>query len=106
MNKSVKISDLSKDDIKKIGSFLLELDAPDYLKNRRGDFDSGENKHLIGVNLDMRKDFDIKRMKQIKNYKGLRHSLKLPVRGQRTRSHFRKSGIAVGVKKPRMGKKS
>ena len=32
--------------------------------------------------------------------------MKLPVRGQKTRSHFRKSGIAVGVKKPKMGKKS
>jgi small subunit ribosomal protein S13 len=47
----------------------------------------------------MVKEFDIKRMKQIKSYKGMRHSLKQPVRGQRTRSHFRTTGVAVGVKK-------
>lgn len=105
-DKRTKISDLKKEDITKVENFLKELDSPAFLKNRRKDFDSGEDKHLIGVNLDMRKDFDIKRLKQIKSYKGVRHSLKLPVRGQRTRSNFRKSGIAVGVKKPKQGKKS
>ena len=39
------------------------------------------------------------RLKEIKSYRGLRHSLKLPVRGQRTRSHFRTKGNAMGVKK-------
>ncbi len=53
----------------------------------------------------MRKEFDVKRMKQIRSYKGVRHSLKQPVRGQRTRSHFRTTGVAVGVKKPKTGKK-
>ncbi len=106
IKKNMKIDELGKPMIEKIENFLKTLDAPDFLKNRCGDLETGESKHLIGVDLDMRKEFDIKRLKQIKSYRGLRHSLKLPVRGQRTRSNFRKSGIAVGVKRPKIGKKS
>ena len=106
MNKKTKISSLPKDDIKKIEAKLNDLDIASYLKNRKNDPESGEAKHIVGIKLDLRRDFDIKRLKQIKSYRGNRHSLKLPTRGQRTRSHFRKSGIAVGVKRPKVGKKS
>ena len=37
-------------------------------------------------------------MKKIKSYRGVRHSQRQPVRGQRTRSHFRK-GKSMGVSK-------
>ena len=44
----------------------------------------------------MQREFDIRKMKKIKCYKGVRHSLGQPVRGQRTRAHFRK-GRSIGV---------
>lgn len=106
LNRGKKIYELSKTDIVKIEKTLDNLDVFNFIKNRRADFDSGEDKHLLGVKLDMRKDFDIKRLKQMRSYRGNRHALKLPVRGQRTRSNFRKTGIAVGVRRPRLGKKS
>jgi small subunit ribosomal protein S13 len=37
-------------------------------------------------------------MKKIKAYKGVRHSLGQPVRGQRTKSHFRKNKKKSGKK--------
>jgi len=95
-----KISELSKDDIVKIESFLKNLQIYDFMKNRRFDLETGETRHISGTDLDITREFDIKRMKKMKSYKGIRHSLKLPVRGQRTKSHFRvhktKSG---GIKK-------
>ena len=97
--KTKKISELSKEDIVKIEAFLKNIDTYDFLKNRRNDFETGETKHYYGSDLDIRREFDIKRMKEIKSYKGLRHIAKLPVRGQRTRSHFRRKGVAMGVKK-------
>lgn len=106
IDRKVKISELGKERIALIESTLSDLKIPAYMKNRQNDFETGETTHITGVKLDMRKEFDIKRLKQIKSYKGNRHALRLPVRGQRTRSHFRKSGIAVGVKKPKAGKKS
>jgi len=69
------------------------------MKNRRSDPETGEEKHLVGTDLDMKKDFDIRRMKKIRSYRGIRHTSGLPVRGQRTRSNFRKKGQAVAVKR-------
>jgi small subunit ribosomal protein S13 len=99
LDKNMKIGGLGKEGVSKIEKALLHLEIPDFMKNRRADFDTGEHKHLLANDLEMRKEFDIKRLKKIKSYKGVRHSSGLPVRGQRTRSHFRKKGKSVGVKK-------
>ncbi len=98
-DKQKKISELTKDEIIKIESFLKNPVMNDYLKNRRFDEDTGEIKHIVGTELDIRKDFDIRKMKKIRSYKGVRHIINQPVRGQRTRAHFRKTGKAVGVKR-------
>ncbi len=86
-----KIGSLTEAEIKKISEFAKNPKIPEYLLNRRADFDTGENKHLTGSNLELQKEFDIKRLKKIKSYRGYRHSSGLPVRGQRTRSNFRKN---------------
>ena len=99
LDRNRKVSELSKEEIKKIEEFIDNLKVKDYQKNRRADEESGETSHMLGTDLDMRKDFDIRRMKKIRSYKGMRHSQGQPVRGQRTRSHFRKRGGAVGVQR-------
>jgi len=100
---SIKVADLTEKDIEKITKYLKGdiKNLPDFLLNRRKDFESGEDSHLIGTDLDMKKEFDIRRLKKIRSYRGLRHAFGHPVRGQRTRSHFRskKNKRAVGVKK-------
>jgi small subunit ribosomal protein S13 len=69
--------------------------------NRAKDLETGENKHLIGSDLLLRIKSDIEFMKKIKCWKGVRHSLGLKVRGQRTRTTGR-TGQTVGVShKPR-----
>ncbi|MBI5803951.1 30S ribosomal protein S13 [Candidatus Pacearchaeota archaeon] len=94
-----KVAELSKDEIKKIEEFLKAPKIKDFMMNRRKDPETAESAHFIGSSLEMKKDFDIRRLKKIKSYKGVRHTSKLPVRGQRTRSHFRKKGQAVRVRK-------
>lgn len=96
-----KISSLSKDEIEKITLGVRSLNVPEFMMNRRFDFDTGKTSHLVTTELDLKKDFDLKRMKKTKSYKGIRHSRGLPVRGQRTKSHFRKKGRnkVVGVNK-------
>ncbi len=89
LDKKRKIGSLSEEEITKIESFLDEPEVPNYLTNRQVDPESGENNHRSGSDLDLQKEFDIKKQKKIKSYKGLRHTLNLPLRGQRTRSHFR-----------------
>lgn len=97
--KEKKIKDLSKDEIVRIVNFFNDPNFPDFFKNRRFDLETGKNKHFLGSDLDMKKEFDIKRLIKIRSYKGIRHASKLPVRGQRTRSHFRTKSQASGIKK-------
>ncbi|MFH1365071.1 MAG: 30S ribosomal protein S13 [archaeon] len=100
LDKSKKIGSLTDKEIEKISEFIKNPSIPNYLYNRRKDFETGENRHLIGSDLDLAKEFDIKRLKKIKSYRGLRHSVGLPLRGQRTKSHFRKNKKkSVGIKK-------
>jgi small subunit ribosomal protein S13 len=105
IDKKKKIGELTPEEIKKIEVFVKNPEVPNYLINRRSDLETGEDKHLQGTDLELRKDFDIKRLKQIRSYRGLRHNIGLPMRGQRTKSHFRKnrkkgSGIKSKVAKP------
>lgn len=99
LNPRQKIAELAKADIKRIEEYLPQLEVPSYMRNRPSDPETGNAEHLYGVELDMKKEFDIKRLKEIKAYRGVRHALKQPVRGQRTRSHFRKKSMAAGMKK-------
>jgi small subunit ribosomal protein S13 len=104
---SKKISEMTKDEIVKIEEFIKNPKIMDFLKNRRKDLESGETTHNTGANLEMKRDFDIRRLKKIRSYKGIRHTSGQPVRGQRTRAHFRKKGQAVSVtKKGAKGKKT
>jgi small subunit ribosomal protein S13 len=69
-----------------------------WLFNRKKDLNTGETKHLVGSDLNLQTEFDIKHLKKIKCYPGVRHSQGLPVRGQRTRGNFR-SGKTIGVRR-------
>ncbi len=65
--------------------------APDWMLNRRKDYETGESGHLITNDLIFKKDNDLKRLKKIKSYRGLRHMQGLTVRGQRTKSKHRRN---------------
>jgi small subunit ribosomal protein S13 len=74
--------------------------VPTHYLNRRRDFETGEDEHFITGKLNFILENTLKRLKKIKTLRGMRHQRKLPVRGQRTRSNFRRSkGKVVGVKK-------
>ncbi|VVB82903.1 30S ribosomal protein S13 [uncultured archaeon] len=100
LDKKRKIGSLTKEEIDKINTFVKDAKVPTYLLNRKFDTETGENKHLLGSDLELQKEMDIGRLKKIKSYRGLRHALNLPLRGQRTRSHFRRNKRkSVGIKK-------
>lgn len=103
MDKMKKIETLTKEEITKIEETLKQHKFPEYLLNRRNDFTTGENKHLLGQALDIEEELDIKRLKKIRSFRGLRHALGQPTRGQSTKSHFRtnrKKGVGMKLKKP------
>ena len=108
IDKNKKIGALTQTEIEKIEAFLKKPELPFHLKNRRKDFETGDDSHLIGSDLDLKKEFDIKRLKKIKSYRGIRHLTGQPTRGQSTRSHFRTnrkkgSGIKKKTSAPKVG---
>lgn len=83
-----------EESIAKIDEFLknpVAHGAPAWMLNRRKDPETGRDMHLISNDLLLVKDNDIKTMKKIRSYRGVRHMSGLPVRGQRTRSNFRRT---------------
>jgi len=104
MERIGKLSDKAIENLSNAISTLNEW-LPLWMRNRRKDLFTGEDKHLIGSEIDLTKREDINLLKKIRAYRGIRHERKLPVRGQRTRSNKR-SGLTVGVikKKVRGGK--
>jgi small subunit ribosomal protein S13 len=95
------LGSLNEEQIKKLEDVMknpLNYGIPRYLLNRRLDPVTGEDAHLVSSHLKITVKSDIDAMRKMRCYKGVRHELGLPVRGQRTRTSFR-GGRAVGVAK-------
>jgi|SRR3989338_605443 len=102
LNKKEKAGLIVDEVTKKIEHILKTGEGlPKWMLNRRSDIVTGETTHLTGSDLKFTVDNDIKRMRRLKTYRGARHSAGQPVRGQRTRAHFR-SGKSVGVQKSKV----
>ncbi|MBN1502553.1 30S ribosomal protein S13 [Candidatus Woesearchaeota archaeon] len=103
LDKRMKAGVLSSDQIERINDILQNPEKhkiPKWIMNRRKDYNDGVAKHHTGGDLQFSQEGDLRRMKKIKSYRGWRHILGLPVRGQRTKGNFRKNrGRVVGVKK-------
>jgi small subunit ribosomal protein S13 len=96
-----RLGNLTDAEISKIDDVISDFSKyslPSRLVNRRKDVESGRDIHLITADLTLRIKNDIDFMKNIKSWKGVRHSLGLKVRGQRTKCTGR-TGRSVGVKK-------
>lgn len=105
VDKAKRTGDLSDDEIKKLDDAIRNAaqGLPAWMLNRRKDFETGYDKHVVTSELDFAGQEDVRRMQRIRCYKGVRHSMGLPVRGQRTRSNFRKNkGKVLGVIKKRI----
>jgi len=95
---SRKLGDLEDETIEKLKKFIEEdiESLPSWLLNRRADYYSGANLHLLSKDVDFAKMVDIERLIKMRCYRGDRHAKGKKVRGQRTRSTGRK-GRTVGV---------
>lgn len=98
-----KAGDLSDEEVAKLTNVLtkpLQAGVPNWMLNHRKDYDSGIDKHHLSGTLGFVRENDVKRLMKIKCLRGQRHRKRLPVRGQRTKSNFRRTkGKVVGVKK-------
>lgn len=70
IDENIKISELNNTDLDKIRDYI-------------------DKKIKVEGNLKLEVNQNIKRLKEITSYRGIRHSKRLPVRGQRTRTNAR-----------------
>ena len=100
INPLSRLGDLNEEMIRKLDWAVRNLHqfAPGWFVNRPKDPETGRNIHLIGADLILAARGDIEREKRIMSWRGIRHSLGLKVRGQRTRVTGRR-GMTVGVQR-------
>lgn len=93
------VGELSESQLERIEHIMThpaEFGVPPYMLNRRKDFQTGTDRHLIGTDLTFTVKQDIEHEKEMVSWRGYRHSYGQKVRGQRTRSTGR-TGMTVGV---------
>jgi len=92
------LSEAQTDELNNALKDLGKLKIPAWAFNRRKDLETGTDRHNIGSELELTVRSDIQREKETRSWRGVRHSLGLKVRGQRTRTTGRKHRT-VGVQK-------
>ena len=101
LSPDVRLGFLTDEEVSRIETIFRDPIAhgiPTWMLNRRYDQISGKSMQVVGSDVDISTRSDVEVMKKIVSWKGVRHSLGLRVRGQRTKTTGRK-GRAVGVVK-------
>jgi len=100
----MRVGMLSESQIEKLEEVAKNPTAhgiPSWMLNRRFDPATGQDLQLYGADLELAIKEDIQREMRMKSWRGVRHSLGLKVRGQRTRTTGRKAG-PIGVARKRI----
>ncbi|MDA3856525.1 MAG: 30S ribosomal protein S13 [Candidatus Woesearchaeota archaeon] len=108
LDKNRKISSLSEKETEVIESFLSnpkKEGIPEWMLNSRRDLETGDNLHFIAKDIDFNLIQIKRRLGKLRTYKGLRHRAQLPLRGQRTKSNFRRNKTMAAKKAKQTGGK-
>ncbi len=96
---SALVGDLTEEQLNKIEEIARTPSShgiPLFMLNRRRDYESGIDRHVLGLDLAFQTKQDLQREKDARSWIGWRHSLGQKVRGQHTRTTGR-TGMTVGV---------
>lgn len=80
-------------------NIVMQANIPEWMVNRKRDLYDGKTKHITGSDLIFTIREDKQRLSRIKSRRGMRLQAALPVRGQKTKSNFRRKQGVVGVVK-------
>ncbi len=85
---------LDDEDVESVKDAVRNFDeeGPSWMLNRQRDRYTGEDRHVVGKDLDVIHEEDVNRKKKISSYQGVRHEQGRKVRGQRTKSTGRTGG--------------
>jgi len=104
----MRVGNLTDEQVTKIEEALkdpMKYGIPVWMLNRRFDPMTGQDLHLVGSDVQFNARLDVEQQKRVRSWKGVRHSLGLKVRGQRTRTTGR-TGRTIGVSKKALQEKA
>ncbi len=107
-DKNQTIGSLQEKDIEKLEAFLSAPDKknlPEWMLNQRKETFTGENLHYNGKDLEFHEMQLRRKLYKTKSYKAARVKARLPLRGQRTKSNFRRSKTLAAMKSKSTGGK-
>lgn len=99
---NVPVGSLTDAQLGEIESIITHPDqhgVPAFLRNRRREYTTGKDVHLISSDLDFAVKQDIDRDIKTRTWRGISHMYRKKVRGQKTRTSGRKGGSVGVVKK-------
>ena len=106
VNRTEKCGNFTHEQIEKIEDAMKHPDKygiPSWLFNHRKDLETGADKHVVASDLKLQTEMDIRFVKKIRVYRGIRHTKgSKKVRGQHTRSTGRR-GSTLGVQRKKKG---
>lgn len=106
-DKNRTIGSLSEKEVEQLETYLSSPEKkgiPTWMLNQRKEYETGEDVHFVAKDIDFNLLQLRRRLAKLKTYKGLRHRARLPVRGQRTKSNFRRNKMIAAMKSKRGGK--
>ena len=90
IDKNKKIGSLTNEEIAKISDFVKNPKLPEFLMNRRFEFETGKTRHLNGIDLELRNEFDIKRLKKNKSLPWIQTYVRIAIEGAKNKGEFQK----------------
>jgi len=108
LDKNRTIGSLTEKEIETLENFLSNPDKkniPSWLLNLRKEYESGKDIHLVAKDIEFNLLQQTRRNSKLKTYKSLRKRAGVPVRGQRTKSNFRRNKTIAAMKSKSGGKK-
>jgi len=106
LNRTQKCGELTQEELDKIEDAMKHPEkygVPAWLFNHKKDLETGTDKHLVASDLKLQQEMDVRFLKKIKVYRGVRHAKgSKKVRGQKTRSTGRRGGT-LGVQRKKKG---
>lgn len=106
INPETRLSSLDDNQVRMLEQSIKNPAIPAWMLNRRKDMKTGKDIHITSSDIDIMLREDVMAMKKMRAYKGIRHEMGQPVRGQRTRNTSRKNKSVGVVKKKAMPQKS
>lgn len=97
--KNILLGNITPENDELLTNIISKIELPKWMTNRQNDLYTGEDLHLTGSDLIFSVREDKQRLSRIKARRGMRLQAGLRVRGQRTKSNFRRKMGVVGVVK-------